>query len=182
MKADLTQKMAIPEGVTASVGADNLVEIKGKAGEVKRIFKDARIQVRLEGNEIVLTSAQATKREKMRLNTYRAHILNMMRGVIENHVYALKVCSGHFPMNVALQGDKLSVKNFIGEKIARTLKIHKDAKVTVDGDIIGVTSASKEVAGMVAGAIERLCKRPGFDKRIFQDGIYITKKDGKSIV
>ncbi len=181
MKTDMQEKVAVPEGVTAKVGDGNAVEITGEKGSVRRSFKDSRIKVSLQGNEIVLEAAKGTKREKMRLNTYRAHIRNMIRGVSEGHTYQLKVCSGHFPMNVSMQGDELVVKNFIGEKVPRKLKIKDGVKITVDGDIITVESHSKELAGDVASAIERLTKRPGFDKRIFQDGIYMINKDGKLI-
>ena len=52
----------------------------------------------------------------------------------------------------------------------------------VEGEIVTVNHCDIEVAGQTAADIEQLTRRPGFDPRIFQDGIYITKKDGKNIV
>ena len=105
----------------------------------------------------------------------------MAKGVLEGYKYTLKICSGHFPMNVSVGGGQLIVKNFFGEKVPRTLEFSKSAKVTIEGEIIHVESTDKEIAGQVAAAIEQLTRRPGFDTRVFQDGIYITNKDGKDI-
>ena len=51
----------------------------------------------------------------------------------------------------------------------------------MDGENITVESADKELAGQTAADIETLTKRPGFDKRIFQDGIWMVSKGGKEL-
>jgi large subunit ribosomal protein L6 len=105
----------------------------------------------------------------------------MIKGVIEPWIYKMKVCTGHFPMNVAMQGDKFVVKNFLGEKVPRTLKIKQGAKVTVQDKDVTVESVDKEIAGRVASDIELLLTIKGRDLRKFQDGIYIVSKAGKEI-
>ncbi len=105
----------------------------------------------------------------------------MLRGVTEGHTYKLKVCSGHFPMSVSVKEGVLEVKNFIGEKVPRRLMIKDGVTVTAEGDVIVVTGHDKERVGNQAAAIEQLMRRPGFDRRIFQDGIYLTEKDGKEV-
>jgi large subunit ribosomal protein L6 len=84
-------------------------------------------------------------------------------------------------MNVAVSGDKLSVKNFLGEKIPRVAKILPGVTVKVEGDIIDIESTDKEAAGQTAANFEQLTRITNRDLRIFQDGIYITVKDGKEI-
>ena len=166
----LTETITIPEGCTFT-NDKKIITVKGTKGEVTRIMPDKKIQIEQEGSELKLTYKMATKREKRMLFTTRAHIKNMIKGVQEGFTYKLKICSGHFPMNVSLKGDTLEIKNFIGEKVPRVLKIKQGATVKVNGDEIIVESLSKELAGQVAGSIEKLTKRPNFDKRIFQDGI-----------
>ena len=61
------------------------------------------------------------------------------------------------------------------------MKIRAGVKVTIAGTDITVESHNKEWAGSQASAIELLTRRPGFDTRVFQDGIYITEKDGKKV-
>ncbi len=176
----LKETIAIPQGVTAHMEGYTIV-IKGPKGEHKRAVATKVVNVTVEGNHVVFISLNATKKEKCILNTNAAHVTNMLRGAKEGHIYKLKICSGHFPMSVTLKGDVFEVKNFIGEAVPRKIKTLPGVKVTITGADIVVESVNKELAGNQASAIELLTRRPGFDTRIFQDGIYITEKDGKKI-
>ncbi len=176
----LKETVEILQGVTVHMDGASVV-VKGPKGEQKRAVATMNVSVSVEDNHVVLVSKNATKKEKCILNTNAAHIKNMIRGAKEGHVYKLKICSGHFPMSVTLKGDVFEVKNFIGEAVPRRLKTLANVKVTIAGTDVTVESVSKELAGNQAGAIELLTRRPGFDTRVFQDGIYITEKDGKKI-
>src|SRR3989344_7964136 len=92
----------------------NLVKVKGPKGELQRNYASNTIKISKEEGVVMLKAKNATKREKTMMNTFKAHIKNMLKGVVEGHKYELKVCSGHFPMNVALNGKEISVKNFLG--------------------------------------------------------------------
>lgn len=179
-KLNISETIDILEGVTVTVDG-KLVTCKGEKGELKREVLARGIDVAVEGNHITIKADNATLTEKKLLYTYRAHIRNMMRGAKEGFLYKLKICSGHFPMSVNLKGDAFEIKNFIGEKVPRQLKIKTGADVKINGDIIEVSAIDKELAGQVAADIEKLTRRQGFDRRIFQDGIYITEKAGKQM-
>ena len=84
-------------------------------------------------------------------------------------------------MNVSIAGNKFVVKNFLGEKVPRVLQLKQGAEVKIEGDMIYILSPNKETAGQVSADIEQLTRRPGYDSRIFQDGIYIINKDGKQL-
>ncbi len=176
----MSESLEIAEGLEVKY-ENSILMIKGKLGEVSRKIMDPRIKLTVDAGKIDFVAEKATKREKKKIKTFIAHIKNIFRGVSEGHNYQLKICASHFPMNVALSGDKLTVKNFLGEKVPRVLKIRESVKVAVDGQIITVDSINKELAGQTAADIESLCRLCGFDRRIFQDGIYITNKDGKDI-
>jgi large subunit ribosomal protein L6 len=181
MKVKLMKtEIEIPKGVTCQIDG-SVVKVKGQKGDVIKSFPHPRVTFRLENNHIILESTDATKREKTIHNTFRAHLRNMFKGAANGHTYKLKICSGHFPMNVSVNNKQLIIKNFLGEKVPRVLGLKEGAEVKIEGDRITVTSISKEIAGQVAADIETLTHVKGRDLRIFQDGIYITDKDGKEL-
>lgn len=179
MKQDMLERIEIPEGVTVTF--DEFVTVKGPKGEITKKLFHPFVSMKQKDKEIVIEAKTATKREKKLIFTFRAHLRNMIKGVVEPWVYKMKVCTGHFPMNVTMQGDKLVVKNFLGEKIPRTLKIKQGVKVTVQDKDVTVESVDKESAGNVASDIELLLTIKGRDLRKFQDGIYIISKAGKEV-
>lgn len=177
-KKNLDVKIVLPDGITASM-EKTILKIKGPKGENKRNIFNPALETSISSNTIISKPKRVSKREKKLLGTLEAHIKNMIKGVREGYVYKLKICSGHFPMTVSVSGKELTIKNFFGERIPRVLKLKEGAIVKVDGAFITVESCDKEIAGQVAADIETLTKRPGFDKRIFQDGCYIIDKSGK---
>jgi large subunit ribosomal protein L6 len=176
----LQESIGLPSGVTAAYAAHTLT-IKGPKGELRRLFFDPKVRISVDGDGIGFVSEHATMREKKTLFTFKAHAKNMVKGVNEGYTYRLKVCSGHFPMAVSVKGDTFEIKNFIGEKVPRTMKVKKGADIKVEGDAVTVTGVDKELVSQVAADIEQLSRRPGYDTRVFQDGIFIIDKDGKKL-
>ena len=176
----IVKEIELPSNVSAALNGKTLL-INGPRGEVKRELKQRNISIKLNNNKILLESRSGTKKDRNMVSSLIAHIKNMLKGCIQNHVYILKICSGHFPMNVSISNNKLVVKNFLGEKVPRVLYLKAGADVKIEGDLIYVTSANKEIAGQVSADIEQLTRRPGYDTRVFQDGIYVVNKDGKEL-
>ena len=50
----------------------------------------------------------------------------------------------------------------------------------MNGDRVLLTGPDVEAVGQTAANIEQATRIRGFDPRIFQDGIYITKKAGEA--
>lgn len=179
MKQELFAKVTIPEGVEVTLNG-SIVTAKGKEGELSRDFRLGRLEIKIEGNEIILGNIKSTKVEKKMMNTIVAHLKNIFTGVNEKFVYEAKICSGHFPFTVTKEGnDKAIIKNFLGEKIPRTVKITSDVELEIGKEIITIKSMNKESAGQCAANFEAATKIKGRDKRIFQDGVYIINKNGK---
>lgn len=179
-KKDLIVEIKVPEGLSVNIDK-GILTLKGRKGEVKKDFSDKKIMIESKNGLIVLKAGKFSKVKKKLIKSYAAHIKNMVKGGLEGHKYMLKICSGHFPMNVSVNKNELTVKNFLGEKVPRVLKIKEGATVKVEGDKISVESASKEIAGQISADIEQLTRRTGYDLRVFQDGLYIISKDGKEI-
>jgi large subunit ribosomal protein L6 len=180
MKKEFFKELNIPEGVEVYLDG-NEVKVKGEKGENKKIFNTAKLVFEVKGNKIILGNKKATKKEKKMINTIYSHIKNMIKGVREGFEYKLKVCSSHFPMSVEAKDKEIIIKNFLGEKTPRKSQIIPGVNVKIEKDIITITSASKEFAGQTAANLETATRISGRDKRIFQDGIYITNKCGRAI-
>ena len=181
MKEDIKKEIEFPSELKVQLESTSL-KIHGPKGEVVRDFPHPKINIKVEENKIILHSTKATKREKKVIGSFTAHIKNMVKGVQEPHVYKLKICSGHFPMNFSVSGNELIIKNFLGEAVPRKVALPEQVEVKVDGTEIVVTGSDKEIAGQTAAKIESACRITKWDKRIFQDGCYIIHKAGHDIV
>jgi large subunit ribosomal protein L6 len=178
MKLNFEEVFEVPQGVTVSVDHGD-VKVKGPKGEMARRLYSPGVSITADAQKVTFKAKKATKREKKMLFTFFAHLKNMVHGVQQPWVYKLKICSGHFPMTVALSGNKFSLKNFLGEKVPRECVIPATVEVKIAGQEITVTSVNRELAGQTSGLLELLTFKPNKDQRRFQDGIYITQKPGK---
>ena len=115
------------------------------------------------------------------IGTYAAHVKNMFKGVTEGFTYHLKVVFSHFPMKVAVneKEKRVEVNNYMGGHATRYAAIVGDTKVKISGQDITVTGINIEDVGQTAANMEKSTMRRGFDKRVFEDGIYITLKSHK---
>jgi large subunit ribosomal protein L6 len=75
--------------------------------------------------------------------------------------------------------NEVIVNNFLGEKVDRKIKLVDGVEVSVKGEDIEITSANIESAGNAAAQIEKGTKVRNKDRRIYQDGIFITEKPGR---
>jgi large subunit ribosomal protein L6 len=177
---EIKETIEIPSGVNVAVKM-NSATIKGPKGEVVRKLNDPRITVASDAKTVTISTPRNTRHERRLINSFIAHIKNAFVGVQTPYKYKLKICSGHFPMNVSVQGENLVIKNFLGEKSPRTMKLKKGVNVKVAGDTIDVESSDLDLAGQQASDIEALTHKKNRDLRIFQDGIYMIEKAGEHV-
>lgn len=180
MKKDLTRTIEIPEGVQAEI-KEYTVTVKADGKEISKIFRPGRVTLKVEGNQFKLNAQNATRRESKMMGTINAHIKNMIKGVREEFIYKMEVCNVHFPMNVKADNNTVTIKSFLGQKTDRKAKILPETKVEIKRSKITITSPSIENAGQTAANIEKASRLTGKDRRIFQDGIFITEKNGRKI-
>ena len=180
MRAEIFKEITIPEGVTVAI-EDGLAKVKGPLGEVQKNVNLYRIDLKIEDGKIIIGNMKSTKRQKKMINTIAAHLTNMTNGVVEKFEYKLKICFSHFPFTVNVSGKDIEIKNFLGEKIPRKLKIPQNVEIKIDGQMITITSINKELAGQAAANFEKATKIKKRDKRVFQDGIFMTIKSGREI-
>ena len=183
MVKDLKEIIELPEQVQVILEGYNIT-VKGPKGEITKKMVDPMIKVDIDDKKIIIDfnkKIKQNKKSKMILNTFKAHLKTMIKGVREGYEYKLKICSGHFPMSVGIEGEEVIIKNFLGERVPRKAKIVKGVKVDIKGDIIILQGIDKEAVGTCAGRIELATKISNRDRRIFQDGIFLMEKAGKKL-
>jgi large subunit ribosomal protein L6 len=171
----LREEIPIPEDLEVTINKE--VTVKGPKGELKRKFKQGKVNIRLEDDKVVLETRFPKKKDKAMLGTIRSHINNMVLGLTEGFTYRMKIVYAHFPMTVKATQKKVTIENFLGERYPRTAKIVGDAEVKIQGDEVIVTGIHKEEVGQTMANIEQATKIRGRDPRVFQDGIYLVAKE-----
>ncbi len=180
MNKDLSRKIELPKGMKATLNGEELtLSMNGK--EIKKKMSLHGVSLVIEGNSIIVSFNAATRRESAIIGTTWAHINNMIKGFSEEYVYELEICNLHFPMNVKKEGNKVVVKSFLGEKKDRIADILSGVNVEVSGNKITVSSSNRESAGQTAANLERATRLTNRDRRIFQDGIFLTSRCGRKI-
>ncbi|MFA5405996.1 MAG: 50S ribosomal protein L6 [Candidatus Nanoarchaeia archaeon] len=171
----------LPESLSPRMEGSNII-VKGPKGEVSKELKNPFIKVVIEGNNVIIESLKDNRRGKALMNTFKAHVNNLITGVTKGYEARLRICYAHFPINVKVEGDKFMIENFSGEKIPRKARIMPECKVEIKGSDVIITGLNKELVGQTAANIEIATKIKNKDLRIFQDGIWIIKKPGKELL
>ncbi|MFH1787619.1 MAG: 50S ribosomal protein L6 [archaeon] len=180
MKKEIIQEIEIPKGVEVNLEG-NLLTVKGDEGENKKELNIGGLDFEKKGDKLIIGNKKATKNEKKMINTISAHIRNLIKGVQEKFEYKLKICFNHFPITIDIKGNEAIIKNFLGEKVPRKVKIIKETEVKIDGPFITIISTNKELAGQTAANFEEATKIKMKDRRVFQDGIFMISKAGREI-
>lgn len=166
----------IPDEVTLNLSGRK-VTVSGERGQVVRDFSHTRLDMEQDGKALRIWAVNPRKREASLVKTISAHVNNMIKGVTQGFTYKLKIVFVHFPMTVRVQGRKLVIANFIGERKDREAKIVGDVKVTVDREDVTVEGVDIEEVAQTATNIQRACKIRRKDLRKFLDGIYVYSKE-----
>lgn len=175
MPKEMKSTVDIPEGVDVVLEGSN-VKVTGPNGTLERELWYPGITIAKADSQIIVDSPNPRKKQIAMLRTIASHINNMVTGVTGGYIYRMKVVYSHFPIQLKVEGDYLSIGNFLGEKKPRKVKIMSDTKVEAKGDEVVVSGINKDNVGQTAASIQQATKIKRFDPRVFQDGIYIVEK------
>jgi large subunit ribosomal protein L6 len=173
----MQKELNIPDGFQVAVEGKNIiVSFNGKKLEKELKFTHD-ISIKVEDGKLIVSSSSDKRKVKAMLGTIIAHARNMIKGLKDGYTYKLKVVYTHFPISVKVEGDKVIITNFLGEKTHRVAKILGDTRVQVNGQEIIVSGNDKELVAQTAANIEMATKISKKDRRVFQDGIYIVGRE-----
>jgi len=174
----LSTELEIPNGVTVTYKKP-MITVQGPLGKTWKSFRKIPVTIDISENK-VLFKAQGT-RDKSRaiMNTSRSLIRNLCEGVIEGYTIKMKIVFSHFPITVKVDGKKVLIENFQGERAARKTNIWGETKVVPKGDDVIITGHVLTDVSQTAAEIENGSRVKNKDHRVFLDGIYkFEKKKG----
>jgi large subunit ribosomal protein L6 len=175
------QPVIIPAGVTVTVGANNLLTVKGPKGELKQEV-DRDITIEINGGQVEIKRPTDQIRHRALHGLYRSLIANMVKGVTDGYKRQLELIGVGF--KASNQGNILDLAlgyshNIIFE-IPKELKLGTDQqkgenpKITLEG-------VDKQLIGAVAAKIRSLRKpEPYKGKGVRYVGEVVRKKAGKA--
>jgi large subunit ribosomal protein L6 len=171
------KELQIPEGVSVDV-AGNKLKVVGPKGEIQREFQLTKdVKIEKQENKIKVYSESERRKVKALVGTIAGHIGNMFTGVTKGFTYKLKIVFSHFPITVKVDKDKVLIQNFLGERKPRVAKIVGNVQVKVDGADVTVSGIDLDDVGTTASNLEQATRIKGYDKRVFQDGIWIVGRE-----
>ena len=172
--------VSIPAGVTVSV-KDGVVSVKGAKGELSQSI-DARIEVAVEGTEVIVRRSSDEREDRSLHGLYRALIHNMVVGVSEGFSKTLELVGvGYRASN---QGQILELSLGFTHNIF--LQLPKEINVETKSErnknpLIILSSADKQLLGQVCAKIRSFrMPEPYKGKGIRFEGEEVRRKSGKS--
>ncbi|MGB4770586.1 MAG: 50S ribosomal protein L6 [Chitinophagaceae bacterium] len=173
--------IAVPNGVTITVGSDNVVTVKGPKGELKEsIDRDIKVEV-VEG-KVNFSRPTDQIRHRAMHGLYRALVANMVKGVTEGFKKELELVGVGY--KAANQGNLLDLA--LGYSHNIVIEVPKELKVATtqekgDNPRIFLEGIDKQLLGQVAAKIRSLRKpEPYKGKGVKYKGEYIRRKAGKA--
>ncbi|HKZ45413.1 MAG TPA: 50S ribosomal protein L6 [archaeon] len=172
-----SKDVVVPESVKIEIEG-NKVKVFGEKGILEKTFK-ATFGVKMEKQESKVKVSSESERRKVKalVGAIAAHIRNMINGVTKGYIYRLRVIYSHFPITVKVEGSKVMISNFLGERVPRVAKIFGEVKVKIEGQDIIVTGIDIDDVGLTAGSIEQSTRVTARDRKVFQDGAWIVSRD-----
>jgi large subunit ribosomal protein L6 len=171
----------VPEGVTVTVGNDNVITVKGKKGELKQQV-DRDIKVEVKDGQIVVNRPTDQIRHRAMHGLYRALIANMINGVTNGFERKLELIGVGF--KAANQGNVLDLT--LGYSHNIIFEVPKELKVSTEqlkgqNPIITLEGIDKQLIGQVAAKLRSLRKpEPYKGKGVRYVGEMVRKKAGKA--
>ncbi|MHA2392435.1 MAG: 50S ribosomal protein L6 [Promethearchaeota archaeon] len=173
------EELEIPEGVEVTLEGGHHIRVEGPNGNITKDFSHVRgIKVSIEDNKVIFSTNFPKSGTLALIKTVVSLINNLIIGVQTNYTYISKIAYSHFPCSVRVdpKNKMIFVENFLGERAPRTAKYPDNVKVRVEGDDVYFTGPDKEALGQAAANVKRACRIRKKDPRVFQDGVYLYKK------
>jgi len=171
-------EVVIPKGVTVTLNKHMLTFV-GPLGKTHKSFRNIPVNLEIADGKVLLKTIGDRKRDYAILHTARSIIRNICEGLIDGYTIKMKVVYAHFPITVKVEGKKILIENFQGERASRITHIVGNTKVIPKGEDVILTGEVWTDITQTAANIELKTKVKNKDHRVFLDGVYtFDKKKG----
>ena len=173
--------VVIPEGVTVTVGKDNVITVKGKKGELQQPI-DRDINVEVKDGQVLFGRPTDQIRHRALHGLYRALVANLVKGVTDGFERKLELIGVGF--KATNQGNVLDLA--LGYSHNIIFEVPKELKVATQQEkgqnpIITIEGTDKQLLGQVAAKLRSLRKpEPYKGKGVRYMGEVVRKKAGKA--
>jgi len=173
--------VAVPKGVTVTVGNDGVLTVKGPKGELKQAI-DRDITVEVKDDEVSFDRPTDQIRHRALHGLYRSLTSNMIKGVTEGYKKNLELIGVGF--KASNQGNVLDLS--LGYSHNIIFEIPKELKVVTaqekgQNPTISLEGIDRQLLGQVAAKIRGLRKpEPYKGKGVRYIGEFVRKKAGKA--
>jgi large subunit ribosomal protein L6 len=171
----LQEELIIPQGVKITKNK-NMLKFEGPLGKTYKNFKNIPVEIVINENKINLKAMGPRKKDYSVLHTSHSIIRNICEGLIKGYTIKMKIVFAHFPITVKVDGKKILIDNFQGERSSRITHIMGNTKVVPKGEDIIITGEVWNDVTQTAANIELSAKVKDKDHRVFMDGIYVYEK------
>ena len=172
-------EIQIPDGVKVNLKG-SMLHVQGPLGHVYKNFKKIPVVIEVNDNKILLKQTGERKKHYAILNTAKSIIQTLCSGVIDGFTIKMKVVYSHFPITVKVEGKKILIENFQGERAPRICIIRGDTTVIAKGDDVIISGPVLTDVSQTAANVQQNSKVKNKDHRVFLDGIY-RYSDSKGI-
>jgi len=168
-------EVVIPEGVVITLNK-HMLSFVGPLGKTHKSFRSIPVSIEIVEGKVLLKAIGDRKRDYAILHTARSIIRNICEGLIDGYTIKMKVVYAHFPITVKVEGKKILIENFQGERAARITHVVGNTKVVPKGEDVILTGEVWTDITQTAANIELKTKVKNKDHRVFLDGIYAFEK------
>ena len=168
-------EIQIPDDVKINLKG-SMLHVQGPLGHVYKNFKKIPVVIEINDKKILLKQTGERKKHYVIRNTARSIIQTLCEGVIDGFTIKMKIVYSHFPITVKVEGKKVLIENFQGERAPRISMIKGDTKVDVKGDDIIISGPVLTDVSQTTANIQLKSKVKNKDHRVFLDGIYRYSK------
>jgi large subunit ribosomal protein L6 len=171
----------LPEGVSVSVGGDNMITVKGKKGELKQAV-DKEIKVDIHEGQVSFDRPTNQIRHRALHGLYRSLVANMVKGVTQGYERKLELVGVGF--KASNQGNLLDLS--LGYSHNIVFEVPKEIKVNTQQEkgqnpVIILEGIDKQLIGQVAAKLRSLRKpEPYKGKGLRYADEVVRKKAGKT--